>query len=206
MAELSLSSRYAAAWVEHGVRVTQRQAVMNLYITIIPVMFGAFFSAKPPEFLPALLIGVTLFTLACSAMVLAHHRVMQNLQHFMRKCEHYAAADIRNQAEGQHDLFYFADPNHPTGERLHPFHGAQRMLQRLVFAAIFFTVGAGTCVLPFIYSSWKDAWFLVMPCAGLLLVSSCLLPFLDLSVNWSESYDTVATQPRQQAAAIQKRT
>jgi putative effector of murein hydrolase LrgA (UPF0299 family) len=195
MTELSLSSRYAAAWAEHGVRVTQRQAVMNLYMTIIPIMFGAFISSKSSEFLPALLIGVTLFTLACSAMVLAHHQVMQNLQHFMRNCERYAAADITNQANGQRDLFYFANPDNPTGKRLHPFHGSQRMLQRRVFAAIFLFVGAGVCVLPFLYLSKNTAWLLVAPCAPLLLVSACVLPFWDLSIKWSESHDMDRAQP-----------
>lgn len=195
MAELSLSSRYAAAWAEHGVRVTQRQAVMNLYMTIIPIMFGAFFSSKSPEdFSPALLIGVTLFTLACSAMVLAHHQVMQNLQHFMRKCERYAAADIENQAEHQGDLFYFADPKNPTGKRLHPFHGAQRMLQRGVFAAIFFFVGAGVCVLTFTHLSQKAVLFLDVPCAVFLLVSAFILPFWDLTINLSESHDMDGAQ------------
>ena len=76
---LPLVNRYQAAWNEHGVRIAQRQGVMQMYLTVAGVIYGYWFTSKgKPEIDMFLAISITLLTVCSSALVWMHHRVLQH--------------------------------------------------------------------------------------------------------------------------------
>lgn len=133
--ELQLINRYHAAWLEHGTRVTQRQHVVQMYLTAVAVVFGFYFHAdsKDVALCIFLIAGVTLMTGFTSLQLWLHNRALQHLGTFLYRCEQAAAASIREQARDGASLFYFSSPD---GSGVDPFHGRQRSAHRAVHAAI----------------------------------------------------------------------
>lgn len=186
-----MQSRYAAAWQEQGVRIAQRQGVMNIYVTFSPAIFGVFLGieSRRNENQPTshimdtdslaaiLLLSIAAFSLACSAMVWAHHRVMRQLQRFLLLCESFAANEIRGMANGRDDLFYFL---RPTGESLTParldsFHTWQKCIQGIIFAGIFLTSGLAA-----LFITWGNPIPLQRSFAIAATIVSLLLPVEDV--------------------------
>ena len=130
-ADLPLINRYHAAWVEHGTRVAQRQHCVQIYLASVAGLFVLYAAAngKQPGAAPYLFVGVSFLTSATASLVYMHLRVMQRLCEFMRRCEKHAEQDIRQQASGTEELFYFYDPK---TQNVRKFHGRQRMLHRVV--------------------------------------------------------------------------
>src|SRR5271165_1737608 len=94
--EIDLACKYAAAWGEHATRVEQRQAAVQIYLGSAAVIFGFYFNRLQGNAVREawfLLIGVTFLTVFTSSLLFLHHRVIQNLTSFLRRCE-LAADDI----------------------------------------------------------------------------------------------------------------
>ncbi|WP_180539859.1 hypothetical protein [Nevskia soli] len=104
---LPLASRYQAAWAEHGIRVSERQSVINMYLTVVAVLYGFWFTSKEGETLATfLVVAVTALTASSSALIYMHNRVLQRLTGFMRNCENCASQSIRDLSKKGADVFY----------------------------------------------------------------------------------------------------
>ena len=92
---LPLGSRYSAAWIEHGTRVTQRQNCIQIYLASAGIVFGFYALAdaeKQKAMAPLLMVGVSFLTIASAMLIHMHLRVMQRLCDFMMRCEKHACA------------------------------------------------------------------------------------------------------------------
>jgi|SRR5580698_4980591 hypothetical protein len=133
---LSISSRYQAAWGEHGLRISQRQGMIQWYLGVAGAIYGYWFTHRTAEMHWFLVVTVTLLTLATSLQVWMHNRVLQQLVNFMSDCEACSATSIRECGGGKHSLFYFFDSDKPRGGGVDKFHGWQRRLNRGVLVII----------------------------------------------------------------------
>lgn len=120
--ELPLATQYQSAWNEHNVRITQRQAVIQTYLTAAGVIYGFWFNKQDtaPFFLAA---SITFLTLASSVLIWAHNRVIQKLANFLNDCERLALGSSHRK------LFYWGHEN-PK------FHHNLRHPQRLALYCI----------------------------------------------------------------------
>jgi hypothetical protein len=169
MKEFPLINRYHAAWLEHGTRITQRQSALNMHLVSCGVMFGYFVTSK--ENATLLLYGVTAMTLATTAILWMHHRIMQRLCSFMSRCEKHAKTHIRQDGSGTDELFYF---HAPSSGKVTKFHASQRLLHRVLLTSILWVVHLGAAILAYASNSLA-----VMICGSLVLVST-MLTYVDL--------------------------
>jgi len=173
-----LISRYQAAWNEHGVRIGQRQSVIQLYLTVAGVIYGFWFTKRDVSEVNQidmfLVIAVTLITAASSALVWMHNRVIQKLTHFMKDCEACESVSIEA-AGGPVNLFYFCTRDSardvPEVDR---FHLRQRRFHRAVFYVILIATNALAIAL-----ALPKAPFISALCAAMLTLA-IVVPLRDL--------------------------
>ncbi len=167
--------------------MTARQSLMQVYAAAVAALFAVYFAKDDIKYTDIFLSFVASFSLACSAVLYTHHRVMQRLQALMTRCERYAQEDITLQGKGTTELFYFYDPDI---KRMANFHVYQKRIQRLIFAAIF--LGACMAAISVVWrqasakGDFVDFWPLEL--TVVLTALSTLLPFLDMQEHDGETH------------------
>ena len=127
---LPLAARYQSAWSEHGARVAQRQAVIQMYLTAAGVIYGFWFTSSKLGINTFLITSITLLTVCSSALIWTNNRVMRQLSHFLRHCERHAAESEKPGPAS--NLYFFYDET--TGVRA--FHLQHKWLHRSVISLI----------------------------------------------------------------------
>lgn len=174
-----IGNRYSAAWVEHGTRITQRQAVMQMYLTAAGVVYGYWLTNRgKPEIDIFLAIAITLLTVCSSALIWMHNRVLQHLTTFMKNCEKCASRSIEAHG-GSINLFYFY--NKASGE-VDAFHRKQRWYQRIVLYSILTATNGLAIVL-----TWESLGAILSTICAALLAVAIAVPLFDSRADRGDS-------------------
>lgn len=166
-------SRMSAAWAELGTRMSLRQNVIQIYVTVAIGVFGFYFSqyannrapmGNLPEFLA---LSITLMTFISAVLIGVHDRVIANLKVFISTCEREAA----NTTGYSSYVSYFADGNHrdTNPEGAAHFHSFNQYTQKIAFLMTF--VACDATALAIATEEAAKAWILA-PCWISLAVSS----------------------------------
>lgn len=152
---LSLSTRYQCAWSEHGLRISERQSVIQIYLTVCSVIFGFWFTHQGNSNDPLdagtkarlaafLLISVTALTLFAALLIKMHNSALAKLDTFLSDCESYCMAHIKECGDGTTKLLYFH--NSATGG-IDQEHIKRRGRHRIVLASILFLTNCAALAL-----------------------------------------------------------
>jgi len=133
-------SRYSAAWIEHGTRITQRQNVLQNYLFAWVGIVGFYVHGHQTGGGDASL-SIIIIVAACASTVLSscliamHNVVIEWLVDFMCECERQAKDEI--------SIPYFSDES----GNLARHHGLQRSAHRRVYFGYFCVTNGVLCYL-----------------------------------------------------------
>ncbi len=170
---LPLGNRFAGAWQEHTTRISLRQNVVQIYLTVTGVVFGFYFSKDQPgqELKLFMMLSITIATCYIAAIAWMHNRIIQELVKFMVNCETYSKQ--MNSSDG---LYYFLKER---GDGLRYFHAIQRNLQRLALIVLIVT-NNGIAV----FFGWDASHGLAVTCI-ILLTLAVISHIADLVGDWA---------------------
>jgi hypothetical protein len=132
---LAVSSQYESAWVEHTMRISQRQSVIQWFVGAAGALLGYWFTQHqsstnlPRQGDPLsiyIVLAITLLSFASALLIWSHNRVIQELSRFMSICER------RFCREQTSFLYFYGGKSH----QVRSFHKQQRILTRVILSAI----------------------------------------------------------------------
>jgi len=170
--------RITAAWAELGQRMTQRQSVIQIYMTVVITIFGFYFSqkssAKPFPTLPEFfLLSITMMTFISCSLIGVHDRVITKLKRFMATCEQNAfllSNDTRY-------VFYFSDEKFTERDNEAPasFHNWNQYAQKGAFFATFLACNMTAIILA--SNDIKQTWVTMVCFTTMIFGLGLLLTF-----------------------------